>query len=142
MRRRLSPLLIFLGWSLFGIALACPALHDDGNTLPGWYCFLVSLCIWPMWVIWMVAICGITNLLFLFGLLVYYWGGGLERKTYGVFFSLATIATLIVLLTMFDGILAGAYVWLTSLVITAIGFLLAGYENNRGAPYGVPLVTG
>jgi hypothetical protein len=133
MRRRLSPLLIFLGWSLFGIALACPALHDAGNTLPGWYCFLVSLCIWPMWVIWLVAICGITNLLFLFGLLVYRWGGGLERKTYGVFLSLAVVVTLVAFLAMFDDVLAGAYVWLTSLAITAIGFLLTDYEGIRSS---------
>jgi hypothetical protein len=125
-RPALSGSLISLGWFLFGISLLCPALSEGAEMLPGWKCFLASLCFCPMWLVWPVAVFGITNLLFLFGALVYAWGGGLERKVYGVFLFLAASVTLVLMVVVFfNEARAGAYLWLGSLFVTAGGFFLA-----------------
>ena len=123
--------LIYLGWSLYVIALFCPAFRLVDTTLPGWKCLLATLSICPLVLSWSVGLFGFTNLLFLSGLLVYAWGGGLERKAYGVFLGLAACATIAAMISMREDARVGAYLWLGSLVVTAVGFYLA--ESVSGA---------
>jgi hypothetical protein len=117
--------LIFLGWALFAVALFCPALREGDVTLRGWKCLLATLCCFPLWLFWPVAPGALANFTFFFGVLVYSWGGGLERKAYGVFLALAACGGLAAVVPMLEDARVGCYLWLASLFSTAAGFLLA-----------------
>jgi len=122
MRRTLSRLLIFLGWSLYATALLCPAMAHACGDWSGARCLVATLCAFPFWLMWPVMTFGIANLALLASPFVYCSQGGPECRAYGVFLFLCTLASLQAL--WWDP-LVGCYLWILSLFATATGFLLA-----------------